>query len=169
MNKLTPAQRSGIAIAAATAMNLPFGTIYAFSVFLKPMETLLSISRAEMTIVFGLATISLTAGMNIAPRLYRMLSPVLLLLACAATSAIGLYMAATATGFAHLALGYGLLFGLGGGCGFIVVQQGVNQTITKMSGLVNGYIVGLFPIGATRDSVNAAGSPGGSAHPRTSR
>ncbi|MFM9885628.1 MAG: nitrate/nitrite transporter [Burkholderiales bacterium] len=148
MNRLTPAQRSGIAIAAATALNLPFGTIYAFSVFLKPMEALLSISRAEMTVVFGLATISLTAGMNIAPRLYRVMTPGPLLLVCGATSAIGLYLAATATGFAHLALGYGVLFGLGGGCGFIVVQQGVNQTITKMSGLVNGYIVGLFPIGA---------------------
>ena len=148
MTRLTPAQRSGIAIAAATAMNLPFGTIYAFSVFLKPMEALLSISRAEMTIVFGLATISLTAGMNIAPRLYRMMSPVTLLLACGAGSAIGLYLTATATGFVDLVLGYGMLFGIGGGCGFIVVQQGVNQTITKMSGLVNGYIVGLFPIGA---------------------
>jgi MFS transporter, OFA family, oxalate/formate antiporter len=148
MTRLTPAQRSGIAIAAATAMNLPFGTIYAFSVFLKPMEALLSISRAEMTIVFGLATISLTAGMNIAPRLYRMMSPVTLLLACGAGSAIGLYLTSTATGFVDLVLGYGVLFGIGGGCGFIVVQQGVNQTITKMSGLVNGYIVGLFPIGA---------------------
>ncbi len=148
MTRLTPAQRSGIAIAAATAMNLPFGTIYAFSVFLKPMEALLSISRAEMTIVFGLATISLTAGMNIAPRLYRMMSPVTLLLACGAGSAIGLYLTSTATSFVDLVLGYGVLFGIGGGCGFIVVQQGVNQTITKMSGLVNGYIVGLFPIGA---------------------
>ncbi|MFN0301943.1 MAG: MFS transporter [Burkholderiales bacterium] len=148
MNRLTPSQRSGIAIAAATAMNLPFGTIYAFSVFLKPMEALLSISRAEMTIVFGLATISLTAGMNLAPRLYRMMSPVTLLLACGAGSAIGLYLTSMATGFVDLVLGYGVLFGIGGGCGFIVVQQGVNQTITKMSGLVNGYIVGLFPIGA---------------------
>lgn len=148
MFRLSPAARSGIAIAAATALNLPFGTIYAFSVFLKPMEALLAISRAEMTTVFGLSTISLTLGMNLAPRLYRIMSPVALLIACGATSAMGLYMTATATSLAQFAIGYGVLFGLGGGCGFIVVQQGVNQTITTMSGLVNGYIVSLFPLGA---------------------
>ncbi len=148
MIRFSPAQRSGIAIAAATAVNLPFGTIYAFSVFLKPMEAMLAISRAEMTMVFGLSTISLTVGMNIAPRLYRILSPVALLIACGVTSALGLYLTASATNLAHFAIGYGVLFGLGGGCGFIVVQQGANQTITKMSGLANGYIVSLFPLGA---------------------
>ena len=148
MNRFTPAQRSGIAIAAATALNLPFGTIYAFSVFLKPMEAMLAIGRTEMTIVFGLASVSFTAGMNFAPRLYRIMSPVALLLLCGVTSAVGLYLTATATSLAHFAIGYGVLFGLGGGCVFIVVQQGVNQTITTMSGLVNGYVVSLFPIGA---------------------
>jgi OFA family oxalate/formate antiporter-like MFS transporter len=45
-------------------------------------------------------------------------------------------------------VGYGLLFGLGGGIGFIVVQQGVNQTVRSGGGLVNGYVVGLYPLGA---------------------
>ena len=61
MSTLTPIQRSAAAIAAATAINLPFGTIYAFSVFLKPMETMLGIGRADMTLIFGLAACSLTA------------------------------------------------------------------------------------------------------------
>lgn len=137
-----------MAIAAATAMNLPFGTIYAFSVFLKPMEAMLGIGRAQMSFVFGLATITLTLGMNLAPLLYRRLSPVALLLAAGSASAIGLWLAASANGLAQLAVGYGLLFGLGGGIGFIVVQQGVNQTVQSGSGLVNGYVVGLYPLGA---------------------
>ena len=70
-----PAPRGAAAIAAATALNLPFGTLYAFSVFLEPMERLLGVGRAEMSIVFALATITLTVGMNIAPRLYRALPP----------------------------------------------------------------------------------------------
>lgn len=129
-------------------MNLPFGTIYAFSVFLKPMEAMLGIGRAQMSFVFGLATITLTLGMNLAPWLYRRLSPVALLLAAGSASAIGLWLAASANGLAQLAVGYGLLFGLGGGIGFIVVQQGVNQTVQSGSGLVNGYVVGLYPLGA---------------------
>lgn len=141
-------RRAIAALAAATALNLPFGTIYAFSVFLKPMEAMLGIGRAEMTLVFALATISLTAGMNLAPWLYRLVAPVPLVLASGLASAAGLWLTATAGGFAQLAVGYGLLFGLGGGIAFILVQQGVNQTVSSGSGLVNGYVVGLYPLGA---------------------
>jgi MFS transporter, OFA family, oxalate/formate antiporter len=146
--RLTARQRSAAAIAAATALNLPFGTIYAFSVFLAPMEAMLGIGRAQMTSVFGLATISLTVGMNVTPWLYRRFSPVVVLLAAGAGSAAGLWLTAVATGIAQFAVGYGLLFGLGGGIGFLVVQQGVNQTVATRSGLVNGYVVGLYPLGA---------------------
>jgi OFA family oxalate/formate antiporter-like MFS transporter len=144
----SPARRSAIAIGAATAINLPLGTIYAYSVFLKPMESLLAVSRTEMSIVFAIAAIGFTVGMNVTPRLYRALSPVLLLVASGTASSIGLFVAARASGFAELVLGYGVLFGLGGGCAFTVVQQGVNQSTVKMSGLVNGYVVSLLPLGA---------------------
>ncbi len=146
--RLTSRQRAAAAIAAATVLNLPFGTLYAFSVFLQPMEAMLAISRAEMTFVFGLATISLTAGMNLAPRLYRRLPPLLLVLAAGAGSATGLALTAAADGLAQFAIGYGLLFGLGGGIGFIVVQQAVNQTVASNKGLANGFVVALFPLGA---------------------
>ena len=148
MHGLTPLQRSLAAIAAATAMNLPFGTIYAFSVFLKPMEALMGIGRAEMTLIFGLAACTLTVGMNLAPMLYRTLPPATLIAVAGAGSAAGLYLTASATGFAQLALGYGVMFGLGGGIGFIVVQQGVNQTVKTKTGLVNGYVIALYPLGA---------------------
>ena len=145
---LTPRQRVCTAIAAATVLNLPFGTIYAFSVFLKPMEAMLAVSRAEMSFVFALATISLTTGMNLAPRLYRSLPPILLVLACAAVSVSGLILTAAATSLAQFAFGYGVLFGLGGGVGFILMQQVVNQAAPTTSGLVNGYVVSLYPLGA---------------------
>lgn len=141
-------RRAFAALAAATALNLPFGTIYAFSVFLKPMEAMLGITRAQMSLVFALATISLTVGMNLAPWLYRRIPPVPLVLASGVSSAIGLWLTASAGGFAELLFGYGVLFGLGGGVAFILVQQGVNQTVTQGSGLVNGYVVGLYPLGA---------------------
>jgi hypothetical protein len=143
-----PGRRTAAAIAAATVLNLPFGTLYAFSVFLKPMEALLAVGRAEMSFVFGLATITLTVGMNLAPALYRAVSPGPLALACGVVSAAGLLLAATAGSFAQFALGYGVLFGPGAGVGFILVQQAVNQTIGAKSGLANGYVVALYPLGA---------------------
>ena len=136
------------AIAAATALNLPLGTLYAFSVFLKPVEALLGIGRTEMSFVFALATITLTVGMNFAPWFYRRFSPFTLSIACAALGAAGLWLAASANSFAQFAIGYGVVVGPGAGIGFILVQQAVNQTVTQRRGLANGYVVSLYPLGA---------------------
>jgi MFS family permease len=135
-------------MAAATLLNLPFGTIYAFSVFLKPMEAMLGIGRAQMALVFSVASICLTLGMLVGPVLYRRLAPVQLLLGAGLCSAAGLLVAAGATSIGQLILGYGLLFGLGGGVSFVMMQQGLNQTVEAMSGLANGYVVSLYPLGA---------------------
>jgi MFS family permease len=145
---LTPGQRSATALLAATAVDLPFGTLYAFSVFLKPMEALLGATRAEMSFVFGLATVTLTVGMNFAPQLYRRIPPATLAVACGLTSGAGLWLAASASSFVQFALGYGVLFGPGAGVLFIVSQQAVNQTVVTRRGLANGYVVSLYPLGA---------------------
>jgi OFA family oxalate/formate antiporter-like MFS transporter len=136
------------ALAAATALNLPLGSLYAFSVFLKPLETLLSLSRAELAFVFGLASAGFGIGMNVAPYVYAVSSTPMLVLACGVVSALGIALSATAGGLAQLAIGYGILFGLGGGAAYVLVQQAVNLAVTKRHGLVNGYIVALYPAGA---------------------
>jgi OFA family oxalate/formate antiporter-like MFS transporter len=140
--------RAPAALVAATALNLPFGTLYAFSVFLKPLEALLGVGRAGMSFVFALATITLTLGMVVAPSIYGRFRPWTIALACGACSASGLALAASAQGFIQFMLGYGVLFGIGAGAGFILVQQGVNQSVSARSGLANGYVVSLYPLGA---------------------
>jgi MFS family permease len=112
------------------------------------MEATLSVSRAEMSFVFGLATIMLTAGMNAAPRLYRVVPPAVLVLACGGGGAAGLALTAIASGLAQFMVGYGVLFGFAAGVGFTLMQQSVNQTVVGRSGLANGYVVALYPLGA---------------------
>ncbi|MEA2801258.1 MAG: hypothetical protein QOE49_1353, partial [Rhodospirillaceae bacterium] len=51
-------------------------------------------------------------------------------------------------GLAQLLLGYGIVFGTGGGVAYILLQQGVNMLVRRRQGLVNGYIVSLYPMGA---------------------
>jgi MFS transporter, OFA family, oxalate/formate antiporter len=145
---MTPGRRGAAALAAATVVNLPFGTIYAFSILLRPLEALLGATRAEMSFVFGLATVTLTVGMNIAPRLYRTFPPEVLAAACGVLGAGGGALAATATGVVQFALGYGVLVALGAGVMFILAQQSVNQTVTASRGLANGYVVSLYPLGS---------------------
>ena len=141
-------QRPWAAITAATVLNLPLGSIYAFSVFLKPIEAELGITRSALSLVFGLASIGFTIGMNLAPYAFGMLPPIVLVAACAISAALGMLMSATADGLGQLVAGYGVLFGLGGGAAYVIAQQVVNLQVTTRRGLVNGYLVGLWPAGA---------------------
>lgn len=135
-------------LAAATALNAPVGTLYAFSVFLQPLEALLGLHRADLALVFALAAAFFGVGMMLAPALYRIGSTPGLVLACAAANTLGIALAATAGGLVQLAVGFGVLFGLGGGAAYILTQQMVNLAVTSRQGLVNGYIVSLLPAGA---------------------
>jgi len=135
-------------LAASTALNAPIGSLYAFSVFLQPLEALLGLTRADLAFVFALAAAAFGVGMMLAPSLYGVASTPLLVTACAVANALGLALAATAGGLTQLAIGYGVLFGIGGGAAYILVQQMVNLSVTRRQGLVNGYIVSLLPAGA---------------------
>src|SRR5690606_1175801 len=107
------------------------------SVFLKPREEMLGIGRAQMSFVFGLATICLVAGMNLSPLLYRPLPAVPELSLAGAGRATGRWVAGSAGGLGRCVLCCGRL-----------LQQGVNQTLASSGGLVNGYVVALYPLGA---------------------
>jgi OFA family oxalate/formate antiporter-like MFS transporter len=135
-------------VAAATALNVPLGSLYAFSVFLKPLEALLGLSRGDLALVFALASAGFGAGMNLVPHVFGLASTPILVLVCAAASSLGIAIAATAGGLAQLAIGYGVFFGAGGGAAYILAQQTVNLAVTRRHGLVNGYIVSLYPAGA---------------------
>lgn len=135
-------------LAASTALNAPIGSLYAFSVFLPPLEALLGLTRADLAFVFALAAAGFGVGMMLAPSLYGVASTPRLMLACVAANTLGIALAATAGGLTQLAIGYGVLFGIGGGAAYILVQQMVNLAVTSRHGLVNGYIVSLLPAGA---------------------
>ncbi|MEK7688040.1 MAG: MFS transporter [Pseudomonadota bacterium] len=142
------AERLWAALLAATLMNLPLGSVYAFSVLLRPIEQELAIPRSALSLVFGLCTVGFTVGSVGAAFLYRVAPAPILVLASALAAAGGIAMAATASGLAQLLLGYGIVFGTGGGVAYILLQQGVNMLVRRRQGLVNGYIVSLYPMGA---------------------
>jgi MFS transporter, OFA family, oxalate/formate antiporter len=135
-------------VASATALNAPLGAIYAYSVFLKPLESLLGLSRADLALVFAVAAAVFAVAMNLTPLAFGRAPAPLLVLACAALGAGGIALAASARGLGQLVMGYGVLFGTGVGVSYILFQQIVNLAVTSRRGLVNGYIVSLLPAGA---------------------
>jgi MFS family permease len=153
MSVATPAlpartERFWAALLAATLMNLPLGSVYSFSVLLRPIEQELAIPRSALSLVFGLATAGFTVGSVAAAFLYRLAPAPILIFASAVIAAGGVAVAATASGLTQLLLGYGVVFGTGGGVGYILCQQCVNMLVQRRRGLVNGYIVSLYPMGA---------------------
>src|SRR5437899_11399727 len=108
------AQRLWAALLAATLMNLPLGSVYSFSVLLRPIEQELAIPRSALSLVFGLAAAGFTLGSVGAVYLYRVAAAPILVLACAMVSAGGIAVAATASGLVQLLVGYGIVFGTGG-------------------------------------------------------
>lgn len=138
----------GLALAAVVLVNLPLGTVYAFSVFLRPLEAALGLTRAELSFVFGVAIVGFTVGMNLGPLLYRAASAALLTGVSSAVAGLGIALAATAGGIVQLALGYGVLFGIGGGIAYVVLLQGMNLMLTGRRGLANGFLISLYPLGA---------------------
>lgn len=140
--------RPVIALVAATIMTLPLGSIYAFSVLVAPLEELHQASRSELASVFGISVVFFTIGANFAPPLFRWLRAPLLVALTGALSTAGVAVAAVAPSLGWLILGYGVLFASGGGMAYVAVQQCVNAAPLTKPGLVNGYLVGLFPLGA---------------------
>src|SRR6185312_4043343 len=147
---LSPAHagRLWAVLLAATLLNLPLGSVYSFSVLLRPLEQELGIPRSALSLVFGVATAGFTAGSVAAAFLYRAAPAPILVFVSALVAAGGVTLAATANGLVQLLLGYGVVFGTGGGVAYILLQQGVNMLVQRRRGLVNGYLVSLYPMGA---------------------
>jgi hypothetical protein len=55
--------RPRLAVAAALLLNPVLGALYAWSVFVAPLEAALGAPRAEVSLVFSIAIVAFTAGM----------------------------------------------------------------------------------------------------------
>src|SRR5579872_5600489 len=86
------AGRPWAALMAATLLNLPLGSVYSFSVLLRPLEQELAVPRSALSLVFGLATAGFTVGSVGAAFLYRVAPAPLLVLLSALVSAAGVAM-----------------------------------------------------------------------------
>ena len=82
-------------IAAAVLLMTVLGSMYAWSVFILPLEDSLQVPRADVSLIFSLATLTFTMGMLVAPLLYPRLSPARLALGIAALAGLGHLLAAS--------------------------------------------------------------------------
>lgn len=142
--------RSWPTLVAAVLINLPTGTLYAFSVFIPAYEAAHRVGRAELSAtLFSLAAIGYTSGMLLGPLCYRWARPWQLLLGFGLVIGSGWSLAALAPNLVVLGFAYGVLFGLAGGMSYSVLAQVVNLALPpERRGFGNGFLVATFSAGA---------------------
>ncbi len=143
------APRSWAILIALLLINLPTGTLYAFSVFIPYYEAIHQVSRATLSTMFSVSTIGFTVGMLVGPVCYRWASPARLVLGFGLLVAMGWALAAMAPNLVVLAIAYGLLFGLGGGFCYNLLAQMLNLSVSaRRRGMANGVLTASFALGA---------------------
>lgn len=143
-----PHQRTFVLV-SALVLSLGLGSIHAFSVLLEPLERQLAASRAEIAPAYAIGLASLTLAVLLGHRLYRLLSPVVLVLLTCLFAAFGLVIASLAQQPLILWIGYGLIFGFANGVGYGFALHITNQAVERHRGLAMGSVTAIYAVGAT--------------------
>ncbi|MEO1160326.1 MAG: MFS transporter, partial [Pseudomonadota bacterium] len=135
-------------IAAAGLLCLVLGSVHAFSVFLAPLETAYSVSRASASLIYSIALITLTISVLIGPRYFHRLSAGSILLASGLVAAAGTLITAFAPGFGAVVFGYSVLFGAANGVGYGFGLQVAAKANQSCEGMAMGIVTACYATGA---------------------
>ncbi|MDH3379618.1 MAG: MFS transporter [Gammaproteobacteria bacterium] len=138
-----------LTLAAGMLITGVLGSIHAFSVFVVPLEELLSAPRAQISSIYSLALVCLTIAVLIGHALYRRLPPILLAAGACLAAAAGLVICSQATGLGALWIGYSVVFGTANGVGYGYTLQLVAQAWPQRKGLAMGAVTAFYALGAT--------------------
>ncbi len=143
-----PSRRRFAALIAGILLNMVFGSLYAWSVFISGLEHDLGIQRTDVSIVFSQKPSSaVTLGNFLVPFAFGRMKTAALPLFGLAFGAGGLALAATGDSYMTVIVGYGLLFGLGCGLTYNVSLQAGLRALPNNPGLANGLIISSFAAG----------------------
>ena len=139
-------------------LNGSMGSLYAWSVFVSPLERELMVGRTGISFVFSVAVVAFTGGVAVAPYFYHLMRGPLLLVTFSLCSVIGLILASfisslNPSSWWFLVVGYGALFGFGAGGTYSVSLQLINIALEKKKGLANGLGIGSFAAGSVAFSL----------------
>lgn len=118
-----------------------FGLIYAWSLFVDPLETEFGWDRSATSVVFTLSIITFCAGMLVAGALEERTSPRTVMLITAGCLGLGLVASAFTESLFLIYLTYGVLVGAGVGLGTDVVMSVTLKWFPDKQGLASGAML----------------------------
>ena len=119
-------------------MTLALGTLYAWSVFVAPLENEFGWKRAQTSTVFTIAVVMFATSFVLAGRLQDRFGPFWISITGGALVSLGFFLCAYTSSLHYLFLCYGVLGAIGNGFGFATVVPVMAKWFPDRRGLAIG-------------------------------
>src|SRR5947208_8904599 len=126
------------------SMNLALGSLYAWSVFVLPLEKEFGWTRAQTSWVFTIAIVTFALTFILAGRIQDKLGPRPCALIGALLVSIGFFLTSMTTSLTFLYVAFGLVVGAGNGFGYATPIPVASKWFPDKRGLVVGIMVGGY-------------------------
>jgi len=140
--------KQAITLLASMLVTFVLGSVHAFSVFIVPLEALLELPRSEISLIYSFALVGITLAVLLGYRVYSLLSSWWLVWVTCLVAAAGLLLAANATSWWLLFLGYSVAFGLSNGIGYGFSLQLVGRVMPAIKGFAMGAVTAAYAVGS---------------------
>src|SRR5512143_369624 len=128
-------------VVGGLSMNLALGSLYAWSVFVAPLEKEFGWKRAETSNVFTIAVVVFALTFIVAGRLQDKLGPFKISLAGGVLGSLGFFLCAYTHGVNYLYVCFGVIGGLGNGFGYATPIPVMAKWFPDKRGLAVGLAV----------------------------
>jgi OFA family oxalate/formate antiporter-like MFS transporter len=125
-------------LAGGILMTLALGTLYAWSIFVAPLEKEFGWKRAQTSTVFTIAVVMFALSFVIAGRLQDRFGPFWVAITGGLLVSLGFFLCAYTTSLPYLFFCYGVLGGMGNGFGYATVVPVMSKWFPDKRGLAIG-------------------------------
>jgi OFA family oxalate/formate antiporter-like MFS transporter len=125
-------------LAGGLLMTLALGTLYAWSIFVAPLESEFGWKRAQTSTVFTIAVVMFAGSFVLAGRLQDRFGPFWIAITGGLLASLGFFLCAYTTSLHYLFFCYGVLGGVGNGFGYATVVPVMAKWFPDKRGLAIG-------------------------------
>jgi OFA family oxalate/formate antiporter-like MFS transporter len=135
-------------LAGGLSMNMALGTLYAWSIFVAPLESRFGWKRADTSMVFTIAASVFGLSFVLAGRLQDRFGPFPCSLAGSLLISLGFYLCSFTTSLGYLYFCFGVIGGIGNGFGYATPIPVMAKWFPDKRGLAVGLAVGGYGAGS---------------------
>jgi len=128
-------------VVGGVSMNLALGSLYAWSVFVLPLEKEFGWTRAQTSWVFTIAVVVFAASFVLAGRIQDTRGPRLCAAIGGTLAGAGFILSSMTSSLLFLYIAFGVVVGIGNGFGYSVPMPVASKWFPDKRGLVVGLMV----------------------------